>query len=159
MWKEFFGEKSQIIGLDINPNCKKHEEDRIDIFIGSQDDPIILNEILNKYQKIDIVIDDGSHIGKHMAASFNHLYYKISSNGIYLVEDIHTCFHHHDFYNKNLNFMDFIKNKLDELHGCYNKKITDFTKITDSINIYNNIVIFEKRIQGNKIDIKTVKMT
>jgi cephalosporin hydroxylase len=45
MWKEYFGPGSHIIGIDHNPQCKAHEDDGIEVFIGSQDDPAMINEI------------------------------------------------------------------------------------------------------------------
>ena len=36
VWRDFFGPKSRIIGIDINPDCKKFEEDGIEIYIGNQ---------------------------------------------------------------------------------------------------------------------------
>lgn len=36
MWREYYGSGARIVGLDINPECKKHEQDSIEIFIGSQ---------------------------------------------------------------------------------------------------------------------------
>ena len=36
-WKEYFS-NAQIYGLDIDSGCKKHEEDRVNIVIGSQID-------------------------------------------------------------------------------------------------------------------------
>ena len=36
MWKKYFGKKAKIIGIDINPECKKFEDDQIKIFIGDQ---------------------------------------------------------------------------------------------------------------------------
>ncbi len=43
MWKEYFGSKAKIYGIDINPLCKDLEEDNIKIFIGSQSDSKFLN--------------------------------------------------------------------------------------------------------------------
>lgn len=39
MWKEYFGSDSRIIGIDINPECKVHEGECIDVFIGRHADP------------------------------------------------------------------------------------------------------------------------
>ena len=33
VWKEYFGPDARIIGVDINPECKKFEEDGIEVFI------------------------------------------------------------------------------------------------------------------------------
>jgi len=74
MWKAYFGPGAKIVGVDINPACKIHEAEGNEIFIGSQDDPTLLNTILSKYPKIDIVLDDGSHKMQHMIATFEHMY-------------------------------------------------------------------------------------
>ncbi len=38
MWRDFFGPKARIIGVDLNPNAKKWTEHGFEIFIGSQSD-------------------------------------------------------------------------------------------------------------------------
>jgi 23S rRNA U2552 (ribose-2'-O)-methylase RlmE/FtsJ len=38
MWKNYFGPKAKIYGIDVNPKCKDLEEENIKIFIGSQSD-------------------------------------------------------------------------------------------------------------------------
>jgi cephalosporin hydroxylase len=87
MWKKYFGPGTKIVGLDINPVCKRHEADGIEIFIGSQTDETILQDVKDKYPHIDIVLDDGSHKSPHMIASFEHLYDHVQPYGVYMVED------------------------------------------------------------------------
>ena len=36
MWKDYFGPKANIYGVDINPHCKSLEEEQVQIFIGDQ---------------------------------------------------------------------------------------------------------------------------
>ena len=38
MWRDFFGPKARIIGIDLNPEVKKWEKDGFEIFVGSQSD-------------------------------------------------------------------------------------------------------------------------
>src|SRR5687767_10929859 len=45
MWKNYFGDKAKIYGIDINPHCKELEEENIKIFIGSQSDRKFLRKI------------------------------------------------------------------------------------------------------------------
>jgi cephalosporin hydroxylase len=92
MWKEYLGPGSRIIGIDINPECKVHEDGGIEIFIGSQDDPTTIDTIFSKYPKVNIVLDDGSHMMEHMISSFELMYHRLDSNGVYIVEDTHTCY-------------------------------------------------------------------
>ena len=61
MWKHYFGEKVEIIGVDINQKCKELEEDRISIHIGSQSNKQFLRDLKSKIPKVDILIDDGGH--------------------------------------------------------------------------------------------------
>ena len=37
MWKAYFGDGCKIIGIDIDANCKQHEAEDIEVFIGSQE--------------------------------------------------------------------------------------------------------------------------
>ena len=61
MWKNYFGPKAKIYGVDLNPKCKELEEENIKIFIGSQSDAKFLRSIKDQIPAIDILIDDGGH--------------------------------------------------------------------------------------------------
>jgi len=155
MWKNYFGLDSKIIGIDINPECKKHEAEGIHVFIGSQDDPELINNIFNLYPNIDIILDDGSHKMEHMIASFELMYDRLSSNGIYMVEDVHTSYWSNfgGGLKKEGSFMEFVKDKLDELNAAHTKgviPISKFTQTTDSVVCYDSVVVFERRIQGRR---------
>lgn len=73
VWKSYFP-NAQIYGIDINPECKKHQEDRIKIYIGSQNDTRFLQSIIDKVGLFDVVVDDGSHINELTIKSFNFLF-------------------------------------------------------------------------------------
>lgn len=155
MWKEYFGPGSRIIGIDINPECKAHEGEGIEVFIGSQDDPAIIEAIFAKYPHVDIVLDDGSHMMEHMIRSFELMYDRVNPNGVYMVEDTHTCYWKE--YNGGLgregSFMEFVKHKLDEINAVHTKEqlpISEFTRSTDCIACYDSIVVFERRRQGQR---------
>lgn len=155
MWRDYLGPGAQIVGLDINPACKAHEGEGVEIFIGSQDDPALLAQIVSKYPQIDIVLDDGSHVMKHMIATFQHLYPRVSANGVYLVEDTHTCYW--DEYGGGLrrrgSFMEFVKDRLDEINAMHTRgemPVTEFTLATDAICCYDSVVVFERRRQGQR---------
>jgi hypothetical protein len=153
MWRDYFGAGCQILGLDINPVCKKYETEGSEIFIGDQSDPLTLNAILESYPNIDIVIDDGSHLMKDMRASFEFLYPKISKNGCYLVEDTHTCYwsEYGGGLGKQNSFIEFAKGLIDHLNACHTRgdlAVSEISRSTDSINFYDSIVAFEKRPQG-----------
>lgn len=92
MWKEYFP-KAQIYGLDIRPDCKEQEEDRISIVIGPQEKEETINEILDLCPEFDIIIDDGSHINSMTIQSFDFLFPHLKSSGIYVIEDMRPTYY------------------------------------------------------------------
>lgn len=150
MWKAYFGEGARIVGLDINPECRQHARDGIDIFIGSQDDPAVIGDILARYPQLDVVIDDGSHRMKHLIASFELLYPHVSANGVYFVEDLHTCYwpKYEGGLGLQTSFIEFAKRKIDQLnavHAPEDLTVDAFTRSTDAIVFYDSVAVFEKR--------------
>lgn len=91
MWKEYFY-YSHILGIDILPECKQYEEDRIKIEIGSQTDGEFLDRLGYAYAPFNIIIDDGSHINSDVIYSFEHLFQYVKSGGIYVIEDACTSY-------------------------------------------------------------------
>ncbi|NOZ71210.1 MAG: class I SAM-dependent methyltransferase [Chloroflexi bacterium] len=88
MWKKYF-RRAQIYGIDIDPDCAQYEEDRIRISIGSQDDVSFLSNCFQDDTEFDVIIDDGSHINRHIIGSFNYLFYnRLRSGGYYIIEDM-----------------------------------------------------------------------
>ena len=59
MWRDFFGPKARIIGVDLNPNAKKWEEEGFEIYIGSQSDENFWNRFVEEITSVDVVLDDG----------------------------------------------------------------------------------------------------
>src|SRR5688500_4073673 len=92
MWKNYFGKQARIYAIDIDPNCKKFEEENITIFIGSQSDRAFLNQIKKTIPPIDILIDDGGHTMQQQKTTFEELFTHVKDQGIYLVEDLHTSY-------------------------------------------------------------------
>lgn len=152
MWKDFFGKKALIYGVDINPVCKKFEDKQTKIFIGDQEDKTFLKKIAKKIGPIDVVIEDGSHTMGQQLATFDVIYPLINSNGCFLIEDLHTSYWR-DYgggYKKQGTFIEFAKDKIDQLNAWHSKDpesfyVDDFTRSTHSIHIYDSIIAFEKR--------------
>ena len=86
-WSEYFP-NSIIYGIDIY----KHKElntDRILTFQADQSSNNDLEMVMsNINDSLDIIIDDGSHLGEHQVFSFMYLNKYLSKNGIYVIEDI-----------------------------------------------------------------------
>ena len=87
MWEEFFP-NATIYGADIDPACKRFEGGRRRILIGDQGDRDFLDQVARTPERpFDIVIDDGSHRVEHQVKTFEFLFPRMSSHGIYVVED------------------------------------------------------------------------
>ncbi len=72
-----------------------------------------------------------------------------------MVEDTHACYWKEmgGGVKKQGSFMEFVKDRLDEINAPISRKqmpITEFAKSTWSINIYDSVVVFEKRPQGQR---------
>lgn len=149
LWREYFGSRAQIIGLDIRPECKQYEEEQIAVRIGDQSNTAFLASVIEEFGRPDIVIDDGSHIGKDQKASFDFLYPKIAADGIYLVEDIHCSYlrHFDGGVREPGTFMEACKTMLDWLNGVWWQEENPhawFADITRSMHFYDSIAVFER---------------
>jgi hypothetical protein len=175
MWKHYFGPSAQIYGIDVNPECKKFEEDRISIFIGSQEDRGFLKSFAQSVPKIDILIDDGGHTMGQQIATFEELYPYIDENGVYLCEDLHTSYWP-DFgggYKKAGSFIEYSKNFIDYLNAWHIKSpshqpwysrqlpvippLSDFTRSANSLHYYDSMLVIEKRPSSEPTHIMTGK--
>jgi len=152
LWKQYLGPYARIVGLDIRPECKKFEEDQIYVRIGDQSDDGFLLSVIDEFGPAQIVIDDGSHQMKHIAASFRCLYPKIAPDGVYFVEDLHTAYWEQfgGGLRKPGSFIEISKNLIDELNVAYHGSETEFSKTTLSIHFYDSVVVFEKGNYGRK---------
>jgi len=150
MWKEYFGPNAKIFGVDINPHCKKLEEEQIEIFIGDQDDREFLKSLADRVPKIDILIDDGGHTMQQQIKTYEELFYKIDKNGVYLCEDLLTSYWPWDGgYKKRGTFIEYSKNFIDYINAWHSRtkklRITEFTKSVDSLHYYDNVLVIEKK--------------
>lgn len=150
LWKEYFGEQVQIFGLDIEPECKAFEEERINIFIGDQGDRAFMQKLADQLPPLDILIDDGGHTMEQQKVTFEVLYSKVKSDGVYLCEDIGTSYipTYGGGHQNPESFVEFAKRKADYLNAWYSQEesleVDDFTLCTNSVHFHNGIIVFEK---------------
>ena len=151
MWKNYFGPKAKIYGVDINPDCKKFQEENIEIFIGSQSDRGFLRDLLKKIPPIDILIDDGGHFMEQQIITFEELFSHVKNDGVYLCEDMHTSYwiKYGGGYKRRGTFVEYTKDFIDYLNAWHSTqrklRVTDFTKSVDSIHYYDSIIVLEKK--------------
>ena len=152
MWKHYFGPKSRIFGVDINPHCKQAEEERIQVIIGNQEDRSFLRTLARELPRIDILIDDGGHWPKQQIATFEELFPAIQPNGVYLCEDIHTAYwaNFDGGLRRPGTFIEYSKALIDQLNAWHSKEpkrfnVTDFTRSAHGLHFYDSILVIEKR--------------
>lgn len=151
MWKDYFGDKVKIYGIDIDPRCKELEEENIKIFIGSQSDRNFLRDIKKQIPMVDILIDDGGHTMTQQIVSYEELFDHIKEDGVYLCEDLHTSYwlEFGGGHKRRGTFIEYSKNFIDYINAHHSKqrslKVNEFTNSACSVHYYDSIVVVEKR--------------
>jgi len=158
MWKDYFGPKATIYGVDVDPRCKDFEEDRIKILIGDQEDRRFLRSIKESVPQLDILLDDGGHTMKQQIHTFEELFGHIDPQGVYLCEDMHTSYRTSwgGRYKGRGTFVEYAKNFVDQLNAWHSKtpwyssrprrpRVDDFTRSAHGIHFYTSMLVVEKR--------------
>jgi hypothetical protein len=155
LWRDYFT-RANICGLDIDK--KKFSINDVEIFCGDQSDIEFLSTIVKKYKKFDIIIDDGSHISKHIIDSFNYLFDYLNDEGLYVIEDLQTSYFprfggSRINLNKKNTSMNFIKSLTDSINYEQNDKPFFKKKKFDgkikSIHFHQNITFIKKGLSIN----------
>jgi hypothetical protein len=163
MWKHYFGAQARIFGLDINPHCKSLEDERIQIFIANQEDRMELKRVAEQLPQIDILIDDGGHLPKQQINTFEVFYPRLSENGIYLCEDLHSAYlkNHKGGYKKR-TFIEYSKDLIDQLNAWHSEdnrlRVNSFTRSTFGLHYYESMLVIEKRLIVEPSSKRTGKM-
>jgi hypothetical protein len=89
MWADYFP-NARIVGIDLNR--KRISGPRIIFEQGDQADPEFLRRIVAEYGPFDLVVDDGSHIGRHIFASHAVLWDAVKPGGFYIIEDLAVAY-------------------------------------------------------------------
>jgi hypothetical protein len=88
MWRDYFGPRAWIYGVDIEPDCCAYEGDNVKIFIGDQTDRLFWREFCRKVPALDIVVDDGGHQHEQQIVRIEELLPFLRPGGVYLCEDV-----------------------------------------------------------------------
>jgi len=164
-WEEYFdNDNTTITGFDNDLNCFKLTfSSKVTLMFGDQGSLPSLKEIEGKY---DIIIDDGSHKVTHQILTFETLFPRLNSGGIYVVEDLHTSsfliypkhkdFGQFTFYEYIYQLVDYVNMRYTDDYGyanhevCINKAEQNNRKLTwerviDSLHISKGIIFIYKR--------------
>jgi hypothetical protein len=145
IWKNFFGKKARIIGIDVNPKCKKFQEKGIEIYIGDQGNKNFWIDFFKKIGKVDVILDDGGHTNSQQITTTISTIPNINNEGLLIVEDTHSSYMK-DFTNPNkFSFIEFSKKLIDDLNFTFpniGKFKYSLNKYIYSIQYYESLAIF-----------------
>jgi len=145
MWKEYFGEKARIIGIDLNSKAKELEKHGFEIYIGSQSDKSFWNNFFNKVGKIDVLLDDGGHSNVQQIITLNQAINNINDNGLVVTEDVHTSYLKKFGNPSKYSFVNYSKSLVDVVNsrfpGTQIKKNNNFSNKIYSVSFYESITV------------------
>jgi len=150
LWRKYFGPSAIIFGIDVNPRCRAVDDPGVCIRIGSQADPKFLKSVIREMGRVDIVIDDGSHLASEQRVCFQTLFPLLAPNGVYIVEDLHTSYwsDYEGGVRRGGTFIEEMKVLIDDMHAWYSEveqRVADAHKTVDGIHFYDSVVVVEKR--------------
>lgn len=101
-FREVFKNARCIVGIDIDPNCKKYEDQEKGIYveIGDATDENFLKRVVEKYGGFSVILDDGSHFNFHVIRTFEILFPLLNDGGKYVAEDTNV-YNFQGYYNPN----------------------------------------------------------
>ena len=109
MWRDFFGKKARIIGIDLNPRAKSLEKEGFEIYIGNQSDSKFWEKFFRAVGPVDIVLDDGGHTYKQQICTAYNCIPNIKDNGLLVIEDTHTSYFEDFGYPSKYTFTEWAK--------------------------------------------------
>lgn len=163
-WREYF-QKAKVYGVDNNPGCVGDG-----IFICSQTDKEYLDKIVHTISEpahsgIDIIIDDGGHVGHETIKSFEILFPQVKSGGLYIIEDTSVWFNTHYSGDFQRNGRTEVYNFFSDLayhvevagRGCCGNQdfainhptteppVPKYSSLLKAIHIYTGLWVFERK--------------
>ena len=136
-WLNQIFPKAKIYGSDIldkQDNWPKGEN--IQYFYVNQDSPISIKKMFSQINnKLDLIIEDGSHLPRHQKNCLIESLKHISSGGIYILEDIHTSHPEHLYYKREKIFRSKKKQYISAFHLllCFEHLIANNLELNDKL--------------------------
>jgi hypothetical protein len=135
MWKEYFGAKCHIYGIDIEPACKCYEDSQTTVLIGDQEDRNFWKKAKNSMPPVDIIIDDGGHMPNQQKVTLEETLPHIKPGGVYICEDIHG---------DDNSFSAYATGYVRHLNKFDLERLTNFQRSIHSMHFYPFITVIEK---------------
>ena len=150
MWRRYFGPGATLFGVDIDPACAERVDAPNQVRIGSQDDAGFLHKVVKEMGGVDVVLDDGSHLGDHQRASFDILFPLLSDGGLYIIEDTHTSYWYEwsGGYRRPGSAVEFAKGLVDDMHHFYHgKQPAAGRKAIAGLHFFDSMIVIEKKVK------------
>ena len=157
VWEAYFP-KSRIYGIDFHDK-RALERGRVRTFRGDQSDLSFLARVAEEIGRLDIIIDDGSHINAHQLATFRFLFPRLVDGGIYVIVETRRSFWREFGGNKNdLNdpttCMGYFKQVVDGLNRREHDRPVaveaGLLEMIRAVHFYHNMIFVLKRKLGAK---------
>ena len=134
MWRRYFGERSQVYGIDQEPGCRIRADTGIGIVIGDQSSPSFWAAFRADVPRLDVLIDDGGHEPHQQIATLEGVLAHLQPGGVYICEDVHGAFQPYHSYIDGLSRL---------LHNVNGPPLGMHHHIA-SVHIYPGIIVIEK---------------
>lgn len=168
MWSQFFkyeadchrrmhGENFEvkIYGIDVDPECQnlKYVDSNIHVRIGDQGDPAFWDRFLEEVPVIDMFVDDGGHYMHQQILTFEKVFPRLPTGGLYICEDCHTSYMSGNGggLGRRGTFIEYAKSYVDVLHYNWKEEMTSDLEHKNKIghglsglHFYDSVVVFEK---------------
>lgn len=150
MWRDYFGRKCRIFGVDIDERCRSLDGPQTTVLIGDQEDRDFLRSVAAETGPVDVLIEDGGHTMAQQIATFEVLYPRVAEEGVFLSEDVHTSYwpKYGGGHHRPGTWMEYAKSLTDQLNAWHSREegfsVDEFTRTTRSMHFYDSIVVFEK---------------
>jgi cephalosporin hydroxylase len=150
MWRDYFGPRCRITGVDIDPRCAGLGGDRISVVTGDQEDRGFLRALASMSGQPDIVIDDGGHSMGQQIATLEEMWPQIRDGGVYLAEDTHTSYRaeYGGGHRRPGTFIEYAKNLADQVSAWHSQDpaftADSYTRSVAGLHFYDSIVVLDK---------------
>ena len=148
MWRNYFGDGAMVVGVDVDPQCAKHADPSLGIHvrIGDQTDRGFLAALDDELGPFDVVVDDGRHRMEQQLTTFEVLWPRLATPGVYLCEDAHTSYspRYGGGWGAEGTFIRRMFEVVDSMHAWFGGTPDDLTRTVASVCFYQALVVVEK---------------
>lgn len=145
MWREFFGPKARIIGIDYSPTAELMRDKGFEIFIGDQGSTEFWEKFYREVGHVDVLLDDGGHTNKHQIITVESSLDHIKDGGMIVVEDTATSYLKQWGNPSRYSFMNYAKLVADKIQSRSSLSQTPpnkFSAVCHGISFYESMVAF-----------------